>query len=125
MKGAFKGIKVNKVSSKSQEKSREFETNKNPEEDKNPYFKTDAVLESDSERIERYCNKAIKAFFANDLSKFKDCHRELLFIQSKQPVIYVRNTKEPDIHRVLFLCIMIRIWVICWRWREIWRLMKS
>jgi hypothetical protein len=125
MKEAFKGIKVNKSSGKSEEKPREFEVNQNSEEDKNPYFKTNAVLESDSERIERYCNKAIKAFFANDINKFKEYHRELLFVQSKQPVIYVSNTEEPDIHRVLFLHIVDRTWVICWRWREIWKLMKN
>eukprot|EP00826_Nyctotherus_ovalis_P059719 TRINITY_DN8332_c0_g1_i14.p2 TRINITY_DN8332_c0_g1~~TRINITY_DN8332_c0_g1_i14.p2 ORF type:complete len:183 (+),score=61.72 TRINITY_DN8332_c0_g1_i14:131-679(+) len=102
MKGAFKGIKVNKGSSKPQEKPREFEVNANAEEDKNPYFKAHANLESDSERIERHCNRAIKAFLSNDINKFKECRRELLFIQSRQPAIYVSNSREPDIHRVLF-----------------------
>ena len=104
-KGAFKGIKIQEaLSQPAQEVFRppEFEANPVPEDDTNPYFKRHKGEEEYSDQLSKLCDKSIKSFLSGNIENFQDYHKELIYLKSKQPVIYLDDTHQPEIHRVIY-----------------------
>ena len=103
-KSAFSGIKIEPAvpvsPSMIPKEPTKFESNPDPESDRNPYLRRQRGDEGISDQISKLCEKSVKAFLAHDLDKFKDFQKELIYLRSKQAVIYIDDTHQPDIHRV-------------------------
>lgn len=104
-KGAFSGIRIVETkpdpSPPQRRKSSDFVQDLDVGEDySNPYIKRHKGDASNSEEINNLCEKSIKAFMSGNIEKFKELSKELLYAKSKQAVIHIDDSLQPDLHRV-------------------------
>ncbi len=106
--GAFRGIKIEKVESPKPEKKTEKKLmdildmqDQAGEVEKYAHIKKPHHLGNNAEEVAKVCDRAVKAFMRNDMSGFKENQTELLYLKSRQSVVYVDDAERPGIQRVI------------------------